>query len=68
MPYLGAEDFLVWKAAYEGLGAAARHVRDPALRRWYAERPQFPAERLQKANWPALKGEMEAWLAAKPAR
>ncbi len=66
--YLDTPDFYVWKAAYEALGSAARHVRDPAMKAWYARRPQFPAERLQKAHWPALKGEMQAWLAARPAR
>ena len=68
VPYLASPDFFVWKAAYEALGASARHVRDPAMKRWYGARPQFPAERLQKANWPGLKGEMDAWLATRPAR
>ncbi|MDF1700426.1 MAG: HEAT repeat domain-containing protein [Planctomycetota bacterium] len=67
-PYLASNDFYVWKAAYEAFGACAKHVRDPALRPWCAARPQFAPERLQKANWPALKGEMAAWLAARPAR
>ena len=65
-PYLASPDFFVWKAAYEALGTSARHVRDPAMKAWYAQRPQFPAERLQKAHWPTLKGEMDAWIARRP--
>lgn len=68
LPYLRSPDFFVWKAAYEALGKAAETVRDPVWQRWYAARPQFAPERLQKANWGALKGEMEAWLARKPGR
>ena len=68
LPYLRTSDFFVWKAAYEALGSAAKHVREPAMKAWYAKRPQFAPERLQKAQWPALKGEMEAWLAGRPAR
>lgn len=68
LPYLQSPDFFVWKAAYEALGTSATHVREAAMKAWYAKRPQFGAERLQKANWPALKGEMDGWLAVRPGR
>ena len=66
VPYLDAQDFYVFRGAYNGLQAAAKHAGGEAIVRWFASMPVIPAERLKKAEHAALKSQLDAWVARRP--